>query len=85
MSDQEKKAVKLSIGDVVVLKSGGPSMTVLGPSDMSSDTYRVAWFGYSSTMPSLAEFPREALQVLPEQETDHHKVGEESVSEKTDE
>jgi uncharacterized protein YodC (DUF2158 family) len=32
------------IGDVVALKSGGPSMTIVSLPDHNTDNYRATWF-----------------------------------------
>ena len=40
----KKSAPKFELGDVVRLKSGGPSMTIVNAADNSSASYHCAWF-----------------------------------------
>jgi len=55
---------ELKVGDVVVLRSGGPKMTVLGVEDRRA---YCTWFG-SPIMPTPAatDFPVDALEVIEE-------------------
>ena len=55
------------IGDVVVLKSTGPMMTIIALPHGGDDQYRAMWFGKVVDMPLYAEFPAEALRLLPDQ------------------
>lgn len=55
----------LKMGDVVMLRSGGPTMTICGlPGEMMSG-YLCEWFGESGKL-ERARFPGEALMYTPE-------------------
>lgn len=48
-------------GDIVVLKSGGPKMTITGLPNENSRGYFCEWFDETGTI-SRARFPGEALK-----------------------
>lgn len=48
------------IGDVVCLKSGGPSMTVLGPSPLAAGSVLCVWFHDGRVM--RESFPAQVLE-----------------------
>lgn len=50
--------IKLMVGDLVELKSGGPTMSV--DLNWGNDTYRCAWF--AGAKHNLADFSGETLQ-----------------------
>lgn len=54
-----KDTEHLAIGDVVQLKSGGPTMTVVA--DFTDLTYRCSWFAGKKN--ETAIFPRKALNL----------------------
>jgi uncharacterized protein YodC (DUF2158 family) len=51
------------IGDVVVLKSGGPKMTICGLPVENISRYHCEWFDDSGEL-KRSRFPREALMAI---------------------
>ncbi len=61
MTDETRER-KLTTGDVVRLRSGGPAMTVVGQIDLAGRMLRCAWFSPGGDDRTQA-FPAEALRV----------------------
>jgi uncharacterized protein YodC (DUF2158 family) len=62
---------EFAIGDVVRLKSGGPKMTINGPSSDGADYYECVWFStLEADRPSYRGFKANALKKMrdPEKE-----------------
>jgi uncharacterized protein YodC (DUF2158 family) len=57
----KKIMAKFKIGDVVMLKSGGPDMTIVGESDMIENGFEVKWFNVDEELQD-SEFPGDALE-----------------------
>jgi uncharacterized protein YodC (DUF2158 family) len=57
----KKIMAKFKIGDVVMLKSGGPDMTIVGESDMIENGFEVKWFNIEEELQD-SEFPEDALE-----------------------
>ena len=53
------------IGDVVILKSGGPLMTVIGFDDKDKDEVYVKWYEHGSNQFAWNNFDYRALTVAP--------------------
>ena len=62
-------ARKFVVGDVVHLKSGGPSMTVVRVSEVTEDLLECTWFGQHEVFRSV--FPSSALKRVAEKESVH--------------
>lgn len=61
--------MQFKLGDVVCLKSGGPTMTV---ADLTDDGYiATAWFGGSSEEPRVFQFAPELLKLVTDEELKH--------------
>jgi len=69
----QKRTPKFKVGDLVVLKSGGPSMTVQEPINSLHDKeftgqYRCQWFAGKKL--DTGKFPEDALETyVPKQQT----------------
>jgi uncharacterized protein YodC (DUF2158 family) len=50
-------------GDIVVLKGGGPRMTITGVPDEHSSGYFCQWFDESGSL-NKARFPGESLKLI---------------------
>lgn len=57
--------MRLKIGDVVMLKSGGPPMTITTPIQGSRNAFYCTWFDASGTAKDK-EFPEDALVLYSE-------------------
>ena len=51
---------KFKIGDIVILKSGGPEMTIVGESHLIDNGFEVKWFNMDEELMD-SEFPEDAL------------------------
>jgi uncharacterized protein YodC (DUF2158 family) len=65
---------KFKIGDVVILKSGGPEMTIVGESHLIENGFEVKWFDMDEELKE-AEFPEDALAGEDEYEDDDEEEG----------
>ena len=52
---------QFKMGETVVLKSGGPKMTIIRVPDSRSDNYFCTWFGRDNQV-NERDFPGEALE-----------------------
>lgn len=65
----------LKIGDVVILKSGGPAMTIVGESHLIDDGFEVKWFNVDEELQD-GEFPEDALEKEDEDEDEEEEEKE---------
>ena len=57
-----------SVGDIVMLKSGGPKMTICATPNQHTSYFKCEWFDESVDL-KYAMFPQDAIKLIPESST----------------